>query len=47
MGLAPFGTMPVTRRAPYVCLATWPGGHDNPYLTRYERDIVLTALGSR
>ena len=50
MGLAPFSTMPVTRRAPYVCLAAWPGGHDNPHWTRYERDIVhfldtdLTAL---
>ncbi len=30
MGFAPFPTMPVTRRAPYVCLATWPGGHENP-----------------
>jgi hypothetical protein len=40
MGLAPFATMPVTRRAPYVCLAAWPGGHDNPYWTHYERDIV-------
>jgi len=50
MGLAPFATMPVTRRAPYVCLAAWPGGHDNPYWTRYDQDIVhfldtdLTAL---
>jgi hypothetical protein len=40
MGLAPFATMPVTRRAPYVCLAAWPGGHDNPHWTRYEHDIV-------
>jgi hypothetical protein len=50
MGLAPFATMPVTRRAPYVCLTGWPGGHDNPHWTHYERDIVhfldtdLTAL---
>jgi len=50
MGFAPFATMPVTRRAPYVCLAAWPGGHDNPHWTHYERDIVhfldtdLTAL---
>jgi len=42
--------MPVTRRAPYVCLVAWPGGHDNPYWTRYDQDIVhfldtdLTAL---
>jgi hypothetical protein len=50
MGLAPFATMPVTRRAPYVCLAAWPGGHDNPHWTRYDQNIVhfldtdLTAL---
>jgi hypothetical protein len=50
MGLAPFATMPVTRRAPYVCLAAWPGGHDNPYWTRYDQEVVhfldtdLTAL---
>ncbi|TMQ08378.1 MAG: hypothetical protein E6J91_33335 [Deltaproteobacteria bacterium] len=50
MGLAPFATMPVTRRAPHVCLAGWPGGHDNPHWTYHERDIVhfldtdLTAL---
>jgi hypothetical protein len=31
MGFAPFATMPVTRRAPYVCLATWAGGHENPH----------------
>jgi hypothetical protein len=40
MGLAPFATMPVTRRAPYVCLAAWPGEHDNPHWTRYEQAIV-------
>lgn len=40
MGLAPFGTMPVTRRAPYVCIAAWPGGHDNPHWKRYEEGIV-------
>ena len=40
MGLAPFATMPVTRRAPYVCIAAWPGGHENPYWTRYDKGIV-------
>jgi hypothetical protein len=30
MGFAPFGTMPVTRRAPYVAVALWPCGYDNP-----------------
>jgi hypothetical protein len=40
MGFAPFGTMPVTRRAPYVCLAAWPGGHENPHWTKYEAGLV-------
>lgn len=40
MGLAPFATMPVTRRAPYVCIAAWPGGHENPHWTRYEERLV-------
>jgi hypothetical protein len=31
LGLAPFGAMPVTRRAPFVSLVVWPGGHDNPH----------------
>lgn len=29
MGFAPLGSMPVTRRAPYVALAVWPGGHES------------------
>ena len=40
MGLAPFATMPVTRRAPYVCIAAWPGGHENPHWTRYDERVV-------
>lgn len=32
--------MPVTRRAPYVCLAAWPGGHEDPHWTKYEAGIV-------
>jgi hypothetical protein len=40
MGFGPFTTMPVTRRAPYVCLATWPGGHENPHRKRYAPDVV-------
>ena len=50
MGFAPFGTMPVTRRAPYACIAAWPGEHENPNWTRYDEGIVhfldtnLTAL---
>lgn len=31
MGFAPFGLMPVPRRAPYVAIATWPAGRSNPY----------------
>jgi hypothetical protein len=31
MGLAPFHWMPVTRRSPYVAIATWPGGRSNPF----------------
>ena len=31
MGFAPFATMPVPRRAPYVAIATWPGGRSNPF----------------
>ena len=34
MGFGPFATMPVTRRAPYVCVATWPGAHENPHTHR-------------
>ena len=40
MGLAPFATMPVTRRSPYVCLAGWPGEHDNPHWKKFEPSIV-------
>lgn len=31
MGFAPLGSMPVTRRAPYVAIAVWPGGHENTH----------------
>jgi hypothetical protein len=31
MGFAPFPTMPVPRRSPYVAIATWPGGRSNPF----------------
>jgi len=34
MGFAPLGTMPVTRRAPYVAMALWPCGYDNHRRTR-------------
>lgn len=31
MGFAPFVSMPVPRRAPYVAIATWPGRPSNPF----------------
>lgn len=31
MGFAPFASMPVSRRAPYVAIATWPGGRLNQF----------------
>src|SRR6185436_15540233 len=40
MGFGPFATMPATRRAPYVCLATWPGDHENPHRKKFQPKIV-------
>ena len=40
MGFGPFPTMPVTRRVPYVCLATWPGAHENPHHRRFRPQLV-------
>lgn len=34
IGFAPFGSMPVTRRGPYVAIGVWPGGFDNPMRKR-------------
>lgn len=31
MGFAPFASMPVPRRAPYVAIGAWPGGRANPH----------------
>ena len=36
MGFASLGTMPVTRRAPYTCLAAWTGGHENKHRKKIE-----------
>jgi hypothetical protein len=41
-GFAPLGTMPVTRRAPYVAVALWPCGHDNP---RRKKPHSFVGLG--
>lgn len=40
MGFGPFSTMPVTRRAPYICLATWPGEHENPHRKKFEPQMI-------
>jgi hypothetical protein len=42
MGLAPLGTMPVTRRAPHTCIAAWTGGHQNKF--RRTKDPVVHFL---
>jgi len=40
MGFGPFATMPVTRRAPYACLATWSGEHENRHRRKYNEAVV-------
>lgn len=40
LGLGPLGTMPTTRRAPFVGLVVWPGAHENPY-----RDVQYKRVG--
>jgi hypothetical protein len=39
MGLAPMAEMPVTRRAPYVSLALWPGTRNNPYKSSKDGEV--------
>lgn len=43
MGFAPLGSMPVTRRSPYVAVAAWPGGHDNEFFERSPPQVVSFA----
>ena len=40
MGFAPLGTMPVTRRAPYVAIAFWPRLHANPHRKDHRGEVV-------
>lgn len=40
LGLGPMGSMPVTRRAPFVGLVVWPGAHDNPW-----REVTYKRVG--
>ena len=44
MGLGPLGTMPVTRRAPYVALALWPGGQKNPFRQESRKRVSLADM---
>lgn len=39
IGFAPLGTMPVTRRAPYVAVGVWSKGHENPMRTKPDSFI--------
>jgi hypothetical protein len=43
MGLGPFGTMPVTRRAPYVAIVLWSGPHLNPHIREGKHVGVASA----
>ncbi len=43
MGFAPMGSMPVTRRAPYVALALWPGDQENPHFDKSPTGLVSFA----
>jgi hypothetical protein len=43
MGFAPFGTMPVSRRAPYVAIGIWGGGFENPFWPQKKRHSISFA----
>jgi len=47
MGFAPFGSMPVTRRAPYVGLAIWGGGHANEHHSADGQSVGLPDVPTR
>jgi hypothetical protein len=45
LGLAHAGTMPVTRRAPYVAIAVWGAPHSNPHIRKVPGRVgVASAL---
>jgi hypothetical protein len=44
MGLGPLGTMPLTRRAPYVAIALWPGGQENPFRQEPRKRVSLADM---
>ena len=39
MGLAPLGTMPPTRKAPYTCIAAWTGERSNRFRNGADRVV--------
>lgn len=41
MGFAPSAYMPVSRRGPFVALAAWTGGHENPHRRMSDPDHVI------
>ena len=47
MGFAPSGFMPVTRRAPFVALALWAGGRENPKFPYSPAGTVNMAVSKR
>ena len=40
LGFAPSGSMPVTRRSPFVSMVIWPGGHENKF-----RNVTYKRVG--
>jgi NAD(P)-dependent dehydrogenase (short-subunit alcohol dehydrogenase family) len=47
MGFAPFPVMPATRRGPYVAIAGWPGGRENPFRFRPKDPSRVSFLDVR
>ena len=43
MGVAPLGTMPVTRRTPYMAIVVWGGSHLNSHIRKTDRVGVASA----
>lgn len=44
MGLGPLGSMPITRRAPYMAIALWPGGQENPFRQEPRKRVSLADM---
>jgi len=41
IGFAPLGTMPVTRRAPFVAIGVWGGGQENQHLKSRPKESAV------